>query len=140
MTDDGAARLFAYGTLLHGAVRAAVCGRTLHGRPATLADFARYALVGEVYPAVVEAPGAETPGEVFEGLDAALWRVLDEWESPLYVRRTVQVRLAPGKRLSAQVYVLAPAHHGLLASSSWCPREFARLHADAYLARFGTAW
>ncbi|MBX9607939.1 MAG: gamma-glutamylcyclotransferase [Gammaproteobacteria bacterium] len=140
MSDDGAARLFAYGTLLHPAVRAAVCGRTLHGRPAMLADFARYALTGEVYPAVVEAPGAETPGEVFEGLDAALWRVLDDWESPLYQRRTVAVRVAGSAPLTAQVYVLAPAHHGLLASSPWCPREFARLHADAYLARFGTAW
>ncbi|MGE0857645.1 MAG: gamma-glutamylcyclotransferase family protein [Gammaproteobacteria bacterium] len=140
MSDAGAGRLFAYGTLLHPAVREAVCGRSLHGRPAILADFARYALAGEVYPAVVEAPGAETPGEVFEGLDAALWRVLDDWESPLYARHTVEVRVASGERLSAQVYVLAPSHRGLLAASAWCPREFARLHADAYLARFGTAW
>ena len=140
MSDDGAARLFAYGTLLHPAVRAAVCGRTLQGRPATLADYARYALMGEVYPAVVEAPGAETAGEVFEPIDAALWRVLDDWESPLYARHTVEVRVAPGRRLSAQVYVLAPSHHGLLSSSPWSPGEFARLHADDYLARFGSAW
>lgn len=107
-------------------------------RPATLADFARYRLRRRVYPAIVPAPGAQTEGLLYEGLDAALWQRLDEWESTLYARQEVQVRDADGHLLGAQTYVLAPAHYGELQAAAWSPQEFERLHLAAYLARWHT--
>lgn len=139
MSADGGGRLFVYGTLLFAAVREAVCGRALGGRAATLAVHARHALRGEVYPAVVPRAGASTAGQVLEGIDDALWRVLDDWESPLYERRTVAVRVAGGELLTAQVYLLAPSCRDRLDTAPWDPETFADRHLAAYLARWGEA-
>ena len=135
---DAAHRLFVYGTLMMPAVLHAVCERHFTQRPASLADFARYRLRRRVYPAIIATPGALTEGLLYEGLDAALWQRLDEWESTLYSRQAVQVRDADGHLLGAQTYVLAPAHHQELETAAWSPQEFERLHLAAYLARWHT--
>lgn len=138
-TDDGAARLFVYGTLMMPAVRDAVCGRTLPSRAGTLADFARYRLRGEIYPAIVDERGALTVGLLCEGLDGELWQRLDAWESPLYSRRPVTVHDASGRACAAHAYVLAAHHHARLERQAWSPREFEALHLAAYLARWAPA-
>ncbi len=134
--DDAATRLFIYGTLLMPAVRDAVCGRHFDTHPASLADFARYRLRQRVYPAIVPEPGASTAGLLCEGLDEALWRRLDQWESELYARLAVNVQSIDGIALAAYTYVLAPPHYHELESLPWSPAEFERLHLAAYLARW----
>jgi gamma-glutamylcyclotransferase (GGCT)/AIG2-like uncharacterized protein YtfP len=136
--DDAAHRLFVYGTLMMPAVLHAVCGQHFTQRPATLADFARYRLRRRVYPAIIASPGALTEGLLYEGLDAALWQRLDEWESTLYSRQAVEVRDAAGHLLGAHTYVLAPAYHHELELVAWSPQEFEGLHLAAYLARWHT--
>ena len=138
MSAGDAGRLFVYGTLMQDAVRAAVCGRALPARAATLAGYARYALRGEVYPAIVPRPRATTDGLLCEGVDHALWQHLDAWESPLYERLTVNV-VSGDTLLAAQAYVLTPREHHRLEDRSWSPRDFERLHLAAYLARWGAA-
>ena len=138
-TDDGAQRLFVYGTLLMPAVLHAVCGRALATRPARLADFARYRLRGQVYPAIVREPGATTEGLLCAGLDEALWRGLDDWESRLYRRELVTVECADGVALRAHTYVLALPHQQQLSTAPWSPAEFERRHLAAYLARWTAA-
>ena len=121
------------------AVRDGVCGRRLDTRPASLVDFARYRLRQRVYPAIVHEPGTVTAGLLCEGLDAALWRRLDDWESELYVRLAVQVRGSDGAALAAYTYVLASRHLRELESLPWSPAEFERLHLSSYLARWAIA-
>ena len=134
--DDAASRLFVYGTLMMPAVLDAVCGRRFATRPATLADFGRYRLRRRVYPAIVAEAGAITAGLLCEGIDAALWPHLDDWESELYCRQPVVVRDSAGAVLAAHTYVLAAPYHGELEMTAWSPREFERLHLAAYLARW----
>ena len=138
-TDDAAGRLFVYGTLMMPVVLHAVCGRRLSTRTAGLADFGRYRLRQRVYPAIVAEPGALTMGLLVEGLDAVLWQRLDEWESALYIRRTVAVQTREGATLAAQTYVLAAHHHQELDTAPWSPEEFERLHLRAYVARWAAA-
>lgn len=136
---DADARLFVYGTLLMPAVLHAVCGRRFATRPARLADFGRYRLRRRVYPAIVPEAGAQTEGLLCEGLDAALWRRLDDWESELYSRHAVVVQGADGAPLAACAYVLAAPHHGELERAPWSPEDFERLHLAAYLSRWTVA-
>lgn len=138
-TDDAASRLFVYGTLMMPAVLHAVCGRLLPTRAAGLAEFGRYRLRQRVYPAIVAEPGALTEGLLVEGLDAALWQCLDQWESTLYTRQTVTIQTREGATLTAQTYVLAAQHHQQLDTAPWSPEEFARLHLSAYMARWTVA-
>lgn len=138
-TDHAASRLFVYGTLMMPAVLHAVCGRRLPSRAASLAEFGRYRLRQRVYPSIVAEPGALTVGLLVEGLDAALWRCLDDWESTLYTRQTVTVQTREGAALAAQTYVLAAQHHAELDTALWSPEEFERLHLCAYMARWAAA-
>lgn len=137
--DDADARLFVYGTLLMPAVLHAVCGRRFASRPARLADFGRYRLRRRVYPAIVPEVGALTEGLLCEGMDAALWQRLDDWESELYTRHAVVVKAADNTALKAHTYVLAAPHHGELERAPWSPEDFERLHLTAYLSRWTTA-
>jgi gamma-glutamylcyclotransferase (GGCT)/AIG2-like uncharacterized protein YtfP len=129
------AAVFAYGTLELPQIVTLVLGRRLHGQPATLTGFARFAVHGAPYPALVPRSGARTSGILYRGLDAATLRTLDRYEGRLYRRQAVAVRLTDGRSERCFVYVVRPQHLHLLSRRPWDPKLFARRYLFTYLAR-----
>jgi gamma-glutamylcyclotransferase (GGCT)/AIG2-like uncharacterized protein YtfP len=126
--------LFAYGTLLIPEVMEVVAGRRLAARAAVLRGFRRRLLRGAVYPAVLPAPGEDTEGVVWSGLDQRALARLDRFEGELYERRRLAVELAEGGACEAFVYVLEPRHRALATDAPWELEVFRARHLRDYLA------
>ena len=126
--------LYTYGTLQLPQIISQIVGRPVRGRPARLSGFARFRIQDRVYPAIVESPGAEVGGVVYEGLAAEELARLDDYEGPIYERRTVEIEVA-GAGLTACTYVLRAEHAARLSSEPWDLAHFEREHLASYLAR-----
>ena len=125
--------LYTYGTLQVAAIIELIVGRPLRGVAARLDGYARYRVADRVYPAIVEAPGAEVPGVLYSGLDTAELDRLDVYEGDLYERRDVSVWVGPA-RVSAATYIARPELQHRLSSEPWDFAGFLRDHLDGYLA------
>ena len=126
--------LFTYGSLVFPEVMSAVTGRTFESCDATLRDHRRRLLHGLIYPGIRFASGEVTDGRLYLDLDRSALASLDDFEGDEYERRTVVVGVASGL-LSAEAYVLGPAHHSLQTSSPWDPQRFVASHLRRYVAR-----
>jgi gamma-glutamylcyclotransferase (GGCT)/AIG2-like uncharacterized protein YtfP len=123
--------LFAYGTLLFPEVLTAVTGRALAAEPAALDGYVRRCVIGEIFPAIVEADrGDRVAGLLYLGVDDRTWNRLDRFEGDLYERRRVKIATR-----DAFTYVLGSAWRHRLGAEPWDPAAFARDHLDAFLAR-----
>lgn len=125
--------MFVYGTLQFGDVLAAVIGRRLEGRAATLTGYARYAVKQQPFPGIVPEPAGEVRGLVYSGIDPVALARIDEFEGELYRRETVPVRTDDGHDVDAQVYVVRPRFRALLADSAWDEETFARRWRERYV-------
>lgn len=131
----GAARsLFAYGTLMFPPVLRAVTGLARETCPAVLDGYARYAVRGQPWPALVAEDGASTEGCLVTGIPAQAWRLLDAFEGDFYARITVEVRRAGGTTCTAETYLARAAARTWLSPRPWSPAEFRRRHLARYLA------
>lgn len=126
--------LYTYGTLQLPAIMSQIVGRALLGRPARLSGYARYRIRDRVYPAIIEAPGAELAGVVYELLQPRELARLDDYEGAMYERRVVAVELG-GACIEANAYVLRPEHVHRLSAEPWDLGHFEREHLASYLAR-----
>ena len=129
-----ALNLFTYGTLMLPAVMQAVTGRSFADRPAILPDHARYRLKRRVYPGIIASPGDYVAGLLYSDIDKDSLRRLDAFESVLYARREVRVRLTDGRLDDAWAYLVAPEHAHLLTDQPWDLVDFQQRHLAAYLA------
>lgn len=120
MTHD---KLFVYGTLRPGANNQFA---------ALLADTARHVGGGAVsgrlyrvtqYPALVKAQSdnERVKGDLFEGISAELWVLLDEYEGKEYAREIVDVLMDDGQTVRACVYSYVVASESLerIWSGDW---------------------
>jgi gamma-glutamylcyclotransferase (GGCT)/AIG2-like uncharacterized protein YtfP len=135
-------RLFVYGTLEIPDVLHAVTGRDFPSRPALLEDYDRALLRGEVYPAIVMAPGRSTPGTLYSGVDAGAFERLDRFEGDPFERIEVKVGILSrpqdtSELLRAFVYVLAPSRRDLLSGQPWDRARFEREHLGDFLRSVG---
>ncbi|MEQ8231122.1 MAG: gamma-glutamylcyclotransferase family protein [Gammaproteobacteria bacterium] len=126
--------LFAYGTLMFAPVLRAVTGLERETCPARLDGYARYAVRGQPWPALVEETGAHTEGCLVLSLPARAWPLLDAFEGDFYTRIAVTVRCADGTTCAAQTYLARPAARTRLSPRPWSPVEFRRRHLARYLA------
>lgn len=126
-------RLYTYGTLQLAPIMSQIVGRQLLGQPARLSGYARYCVLGQAYPAIIEASGAEIAGVVYGGLTQHELARLDAYEGPLYVRRHVSVEVC-GQSVDACVYLLRPGQQSQLSSEPWDLERFERDHLESYLA------
>jgi gamma-glutamylcyclotransferase (GGCT)/AIG2-like uncharacterized protein YtfP len=126
--------VFAYGTLLFAEVMERVAGERCAATPAVLRGYARRALHGVAYPAVVAQPGAETEGVLYLGVTPAALARLDGFEGDLYDRISRPVKTADGERC-AFVYVLRDAHRDRLSARGWDPEAFRARDLAAFVAR-----
>lgn len=125
--------VFVYGTLQFGDVLAAVIGRRLEGRAATLPDYARYAVKREPFPGIVPEPGSTVRGLVFSDIDPVALGRIDAFEGELYHREVVRVHTDDGQEIDAQAYVMRPRYSALLADAPWDEDTFARRWHDRYV-------
>lgn len=131
-----ARRVFVYGTLQFPDVAEVVTGRCLEGEPARLDGFARYQVRGEPFPGIVPAEGATVPGLVYDGIDAAAWDRIDDFEGALYRREPVRVvRLSDGALLDALTYVVRPRWRPMLRNRDWDVAAFDRYWRAYYTGR-----
>ncbi len=133
--SNAAHSLFAYGTLMFPAVFRAVTGLARTGLPAMLDDYARYAVRGQPWPAMLAEIGARTDGLVYRDVPAAAWPRLDDFEGSFYFRTTVEVTLTDGTRRAAQTYLARAGTRTWLSPRAWSAEEFRRRHLAQYLAR-----
>lgn len=103
--------LFAYGTLLDGAVQTMVFGRTFSGDADTLMGYIKtsVALDGERYPNVMPAENGRVEGRVLH-LTAHELALADAYETESYAR--IRVALESGRQ--AWLYV-APANSSVIS-------------------------
>jgi gamma-glutamylcyclotransferase (GGCT)/AIG2-like uncharacterized protein YtfP len=130
-------RYFFYGTLMDGAVLAAVLGRTPPRpfRAAVLDGYRRVFRRGRTYPLLVPADGECVSGVVVEGLGEGDARRLDAFEGRDYTLREMPVRLPRGREVPALVFMPGP---GAPASSvPWVPEDWHRRYRRQYLQRIG---
>jgi gamma-glutamylcyclotransferase (GGCT)/AIG2-like uncharacterized protein YtfP len=116
----------------------AVTGRSFPCEPAVLVGYARFLLRDRDYPGVIETKGAHTTGMLHRGIDAASWRRLDSFEDDFYLRTTVEVVLASGRRASAWCYVIPRERAHVLSARPWSKPEFERGLAS-FLSRLSAA-
>ena len=91
--------LFIYGTLRDPDILAAVLGREVPLealQPATAEGFKTVYYPGQVYPALVAAPGEAATGALLQGLSAAELAALDAYEGDEYRRGSLLVRADAG--------------------------------------------
>ena len=81
--------LFAYGTLMCVDIMHKVSACRPAHAPATLGNYRRCRVDGEVYPGVVGEQGGLVPGLVYFDVPAEAWARLDAFEGEMYCRRTV---------------------------------------------------
>lgn len=111
--------LFAYGTLMCADIMQAVSGQQAQSQSARLHGFARYGVRGQEYPAVVAHAGSVVDGVLYDGLSAAAWQQLDEFEGDEYLRQAVQVSTEDGLMRWADVYVFKDAYRDRLSAQAW---------------------
>ncbi len=140
---DAGMRLFCYGTLQFDSIMREVSGHRCSGVPAVLDHYACFTVRGEVFPGIVPARRAHTPGLLYSGLGAAAMRRLDSFESDYYARERVAVREPAGRLVPAWAYVVRPDARGRLSEQAWDREWFEREQLDIFLRRIsreGSWW
>jgi len=131
--------LFVYGTLLVPRIWKAVTrlGDTV-SLPAALPGYEIHRVRGDVYPAVVSAPGTTStvPGRVHFDLPDTALRRLDAYETSFYERRELRVETRELGPVAAHVYCVrdedAPT---LLDADSWTLEWFEANALEEYWKR-----
>lgn len=101
---------------------------------ASLEGYARRAVRGEAYPALVEQRNGRVDGILYKNLPPTAWPRLDRFEGPMYLRKPVQVRLGSGNAVEAYVYTTHPRFLPRLEPFDWDFDAFLRCHKHRYLS------
>jgi gamma-glutamylcyclotransferase (GGCT)/AIG2-like uncharacterized protein YtfP len=118
--------LFAYGTLMCADIMHDVAGCTPLHTHGVLRDYRRYAIRGEVYPAIIASGGGLVEGVVYHHIPDSAWLRLDGFEGEMYERTLVNVVLADGRTERAYAYIMRPEFAERLDSTEWDLESFLR--------------
>ncbi len=127
---------FTYGSLMWADIMARVCGHEFTSVPATLAGHRRHPVRGEDYPGLQGADGHAVPGRLYLDVTEAAWARLDAFEGAEYRRAEVQVALADGRVLPAQVYLFTADAAQRLLPGDWDADAFGREGHARFTARY----
>jgi gamma-glutamylcyclotransferase (GGCT)/AIG2-like uncharacterized protein YtfP len=130
-------KVFVYGTLLIPAVMEAVTGKSFESTEAVLQGYARYRLKGRIYPGITKVPNRSVDGCVYHGIDNPVLGLIDAFEADEYQRVRVTVTGTDGVLISANTYVITPAHSTLLTRQDWDLDGFVKKHLESYLQGLG---
>ena len=112
--------------------------RVVHGKynsaSATVSGYARYAIVGETYPAMIEQKTATVHGIVYFDVDEYDVAVLDAFESTDYRRECVPARVGANEVRAVEAYIYLDASR--ISNAPWNPETFQLQHfLDTYCAK-----
>ena len=98
--------LFVYGTLMDADIMGRVTGSAYQSQEATLQEYSRRTVRGEVYPAIIKQSGCCVDGVVYFNISLLDIDRLDKFEGSLYERIEVEVIFNNGERVSSHTYVI----------------------------------
>jgi gamma-glutamylcyclotransferase (GGCT)/AIG2-like uncharacterized protein YtfP len=128
--------LFAYGTLMFPEVWRRVVGRDFPMQRATVGGYVALRAKGQLFPVLVRGEAGETvTGVVYFDLEEGVFEVLDEFESDLYERVSLNAVLDDGRELTCQAYVLPERNRRFASSEPWDAAWFQREAMAEYLRR-----
>ena len=126
-------QLFCYGTLCIADIMRRVSGSLPVSVPATLANYACYALVGLAYPGIIPRQGARVSGVLYQGLHRTQLARLDAYEGAQYRRVLVWVIGGNGQHVQTWTYVLQPRYYHRLSGATWSLEQFRREQLSVYM-------
>jgi gamma-glutamylcyclotransferase (GGCT)/AIG2-like uncharacterized protein YtfP len=115
---------FAYGTLMCDDILYGVAGCRPAQTPATLANYHRYSVRGELYPGIVAQAGSTVNGVLYFDVPLQAWVQLDRFEGEMYSRCAVRVTTEDGQSIQAITYVVRPEYVHIMTSSDWSYEDF----------------
>ena len=114
--------VFTYGSLMFPEVWGRVVRGAYKAAPATLHGYARFAIVGETYPGMIERPGGSVQGIVYFDVDAGDLAALDAFEGADYRRALVDAVMEDSVSAPVATYLYLPATR--LSPRPWLPEAF----------------
>ena len=114
--------VFTYGSLMFPEVWGRVVRGTYRSAPATLHHCARFAIVGETYPGMIEQADASVAGLVYFDVGVDDVAALDAFEGDDYRRVAREALLDSGAVFTIATYLYLPAAR--LSSRPWVPETF----------------
>ena len=114
--------LFAYGTLMDAEIMSQVSGARYRSQKATLANYVRKKVRGEIYPAITRQAGSSVDGILYFNVSSQSFERLDKYEGSLYHRTGVVALGDDGERINVHTYVISSAHR--LSTQDWSPEKF----------------
>lgn len=116
--------LFAYGTLMCDDIMQEVSAHSLAGERALLSGYSRRAVIDHPFPALIESKDEQVWGVLYRQIPEDGWLRLDKFEGVAYARRAVQVQLASGEVVEADVYVVEDAYRDMVSTELWDYEDF----------------
>jgi len=115
--------VFTYGSLMFAEVWTRVVTGRYRSVEGVVHDHARFAVVDQDYPGMIEVPGASVGGLVYLDVEAEDLKRLDRFEGDDYRRDIVPAICADGTTRACATYLYLPIDR--LQSASWEPTAFA---------------
>ena len=128
--------VFTYGTLMIPSIMRRVTGKKYSGNKAWLKDYQRFKLNNEIYPGIIEFPGATIEGIVYMKVSEDSLELLDRFEGNLYERRQVIVRTLEKEQVHAYTYVIRDDKKNVLSSNPWEKCRFLWNHYEEFMKNY----
>lgn len=128
-------QIFTYGTLSFDEIMKIVAGETFSHEPAVLRDHARYAVKGQLFPAVRAKAGGRVRGLLHRGVNREALERIDFFEDSFYLRQSQVVESTFSGPQTAQTYIVPPEQYSVLSEKSWEETEFLENHFEQYQSR-----
>ena len=109
-----------------------MAGAAFPFQAATLDDHAAWKVKGQTYPGLTEAAGRQVTGVVYFDVDATAAARLDAFEGDFYFRKPLSVRVADGRSIEAEVYLVGEEFRDSLSAEHWDPEEFRANHLGSF--------
>lgn len=124
--------LFAYGTLMDTEIMTQVSGTTHRSQKATLLQYVRKRVSGEVYPAIIKQNDGSVDGIVYFNVSSEELDRLDKFEGPFYERTEVVAVNDDGESISTHAYVIAADSAHQLSNDNWSYEHFLMNHKQLF--------
>lgn len=124
--------LFAYGTLMDTEIMTEVSGARHRSRKATLLEYVRKTVQGEVYPAITRQSGSSVDGIVYFNVSPEAFDRLDIFEGSLYDRCEAVAICDDGECVETYTYVITANSIRHLSGDDWSYENFLKNHKQLF--------
>lgn len=124
--------LFTYGTLMVPEIMTQVSGSQYLSQKATIFNYVRKTVSGEVYPAIIKQKGGVVEGMLYFNLSKEAFERLDKFEGPLYERTETKAVCKDGKHVVTYTYVITPNFAHQLSDDNWNYENFLTNHKNLF--------